>query len=348
MVYELIHRHPELTYCDGDDSVEKRQMWLGGNQTGIIDLSREKYPWARQIYKQMRSQIWKPEDIDTTDDKNQFKLLTEDERRAYIAIFGYLTFLDSIQVMNLPYIKTPITACDLHPVLAEQISEEALHMDSYQWIGNSILSPDELRKMYDYWHTDKMLKDRCTFISSLYQNYVDNQTTENYFYALVGDYLLESLYFYNSFAFYYNLRSRGLMLNTAEMILEINKDEILHVRLFQKLVEEGLRVLPHSKEKIEEMFRKTVEQEIEWNNYIIGNNIIGMSPQHNEEYIKHLANLRYNAIGLGKLYDEDYKNPYLHLNVKIETTSGNNEKGDFFSSSIASDYVQDVEGWDEF
>ena len=61
----------------------------------------------------------------------------------------------------------------------------------------TIIPSDKRDAVYEFWRTDKILKERCEYIATLYQNYVDNPTKENYFVALMADYLLEGLYFYN-------------------------------------------------------------------------------------------------------------------------------------------------------
>lgn len=67
----------------------------------------------------------------------------------------------------------------------------------YQYMIETIIPSDKRSAVYDFWRTDKVLKERCEFIAGLYQKYVDNPTQENYFVALVADFLLESIYFYN-------------------------------------------------------------------------------------------------------------------------------------------------------
>ncbi len=81
--------------------------------------------------------------------------------------------------------------------MAEQISQEGMHNQSYQYMIETIIPSDKRDAVYEFWRTDKILKERCEYIATLYQNYVDNPTQENYFVALMADYLLEGLYFYN-------------------------------------------------------------------------------------------------------------------------------------------------------
>jgi len=84
---------------------------------------------------------------------------------------------------------------------AEQISQEAMHNQSYQYLIETIIPPDRRGEVYDFWRTDKVLKDRCQFIASLYQQYIDKQTTESYFIALVADYLQRVCIFTTALSF---------------------------------------------------------------------------------------------------------------------------------------------------
>lgn len=207
---------------DGNDDVAHRSMWFG-ETTNLMQLNDVRYSWAVGLYKQMRENFWVPEKLDITQDVVDYTNLTNHERRAYDGILSYLTFLDSIQTCNIPYIKNSVTAPEVSLCMAEQISQEGMHNQSYQMLIESIIPSDRRSNIYDFWRTDTILKDRCTFIAKIYQKYVDDPTHENYFISLVADYLLEGLYFYNGFVLYYNLASRMLMPGTADVFKMINR-----------------------------------------------------------------------------------------------------------------------------
>jgi ribonucleoside-diphosphate reductase beta chain len=234
--------------------------------------------------------------------------------------------------------------------MAEQISQEAMHNQSYQYLIETIIPPDRRGEVYDFWRTDKVLKDRCQFIASLYQQYIDKQTTESYFIALLADYLLESLYFYNGFIFFYNLASRQLMSGSADVFIMINRDELSHVRLYQKLIPEAMATFSHSVEQIYEMFDSAVKHECRWTNHIVGNDILGITEYSTEQYTKYLANIRLKAIGLEPLYREEKynKSPYNHLERFSDTKKEGHTKANFFEATVTS-YVMSsgLSGWDE-
>ncbi len=330
----------------GDDSKENRLIW-GGNTTNLMQLNGVKYNWATGLYKQMREQFWIPGKVDITQDVNDYKNLTVGERRAYNGILSYLTFLDSIQTCNLPLLKSPITAPEVALCLTEQASQEAMHNDAYQVMIDTIIPAEDRRYVYDFWRTDKVLRERCRFIAAIYQNYLDDPTSENYFIALIADYLLEGIYFYNGFVANYNFASRQLMSGSADVYRLINRDELSHVRLFQKLIPEAMQLFPYSEGQIYEMFDDASRHEIEWTNHIMGGEVLGITEESTKQYTKYLANIRLGAIGLKPLY-EGVKNPYKHLE-KFADTSGNGEtKANFFEATVTSYLMSSgIGGWDK-
>ncbi len=214
----------------------------------------------------------------------------------------------------------------------------------------TIIPSDRRNFVYEFWRTDEVLRDRCEFIAGIYQKYIDNPTPENYFISLLADYMLEGLYFYNGFIYFYNLASRMLMPGSADIFKMINRDELSHVRLFQKLIPEAMQVFTHSVDQIYEMFNTAVEHECRWTNHIVGNNILGITESSTEQYTKYLANIRLRSIGLEPLYpDKKYsKSPYTHLERFSDTKKEAHTKANFFEASVTS-YVMSsgVSGWDE-
>jgi len=335
---------------DGDDSIEHRSIWFG-DTTNLMQLNDVRYPWAVSLYQQMRENFWIPQRLDITQDVTDYWNLTDDERYAYDGILAYLTFLDSVQTCNIPHLKGSVTAPEVSLCMTEQVSQEGMHNQSYQYIIETIIPAERRPQVYDFWRSDKVLKERCEFIAKLYQGYIDKPTTENYFISLLADYLLEGLYFYNGFIYFYNLASRMLMPGSADIFKMINRDELSHVRLYQKLIPEAREVFPHSVDQIYQMFDNAVAHECRWTNHIVGNNILGITESSTEQYTKYLANIRLKAIGLEPLYtDEKYnRSPYTHLERFSDTKKEGHTKANFFEATVTS-YVMSsgVTGWDEF
>jgi len=342
-------RVPGIFNPDGDDGVERRSMWLG-DTTHLMQLNDVRYPWAVGLYKQMREQFWIPEKLDLTPDITSYNELSRAERRAYDGMLSYLTFLDSIQTTFVPVMKGPITAPEVALCMVEQASQEGMHNQAYQFMIETVIPTDRRRAVYDFWRTDPVLLERCRFVAGLYDGYLGRQTSENYFYALVADYLLEGLYFYNGFVQFYSYASRGLMPGSADVFRLINRDELSHVRLYQKILAEAMEVFPHSKDRVLEMFATAVEHECQWTDHITDGEILGIDGRSTEAYTKYLANLRLRAIGLDELYpgDDFRRSPYAHLERFADTKADAHTKANFFEAGVTS-YVMSsgIGGWDD-
>jgi len=337
---------PALFNPNGDDSVNARKIWYG-DSTNLIQLNDVKFTWATQMYNQMRDQFWIPAKIDLTSDVVDYKNLISDERDAYNGILSYLTFLDSIQVCNLGNVKAAMTAPEVLMCVGVQSFFEQIHNESYQTIIETIIPSNERAAIYTYWKTDKILLDRCRFIAKLYQDYLNRGTEEAYFVSLIANYMLEGVYFYTGFCVFYNFVTRQLMPGTGDIIKLINRDELSHVRLFQKLIVEAMNVFPNSKDQVYELFNQAADQEILWTNHIVDNKILGMSSESNTDYIKYLVNIRLKAIGLDHLYP-GVKNPYTHLERIADTTGEGSTKSNFFESSVTSYNLSSVlNDWDD-
>lgn len=279
--------------------------------------------------------------------------MTKGEQRAYDGILSFLVFLDSIQVNNLPYINAHITAPEVSLVISIQDYQEAIHSQSYAYTIESVIPKNKRDKIYDYWRSDEVLLERNKYIADIYQQFINDQTDENYFKVLIANYLLEGLYFYNGFNFFYNLTSRNLMPGTADIIKYINRDELTHCVLFENIINTLKVEFPHiyNSDVVREMTDIATKQEIIWTNHIIGDSVLGVNEESTDRYTKWMANKRLQKLGEPILYTEEkyMSNPYKHLEKIADTEGEGDVKSNFFESTVSS-YNQSsaVDGWDDF
>ena len=338
-----------LFNTSGDDSLINRRI-IKGNVTNLFNLNNVKYQWANKLYRLMMENFWIPEKVSLFDDKRAYDELTPEEQKAYDGILSFLVFLDSIQTNNLPNISDYITAPEVNLILAIQTYQEAVHSQSYAYIIESIIPIEKRAAIYDKWRDDPVLLERNKYIADIYQQFIDERNDVNFARVLVANFLLEGVYFYNGFNFFYNLASRSLMIGTADEIKYINRDELTHCVIFSNIIKEIRKENDtfFNDDEIYAMFRKAVEQEIAWSNHIIGDKIIGITPATIEQYTKFIANKRLKEIGLEPIYEGCDENPYRQLEKVADTNGEGNVKGNFFEANVSS-YNQStaVEGWDE-
>ncbi len=339
----------KLFNINGNDNIADRKM-IAGNVTNLFNLNNVKYQWANKLYRLMMENFWIPEKVSLFDDKRAYDELTPAEQNAYDGILSFLVFLDSIQTNNLPNISDYITAPEVNLILAIQTYQEAVHSQSYAYIIESIIPAEKRETIYDRWRDDKVLLERNKYIAEIYQKFIDDRNDVNFARVLIANFLLEGLYFYNGFNFFYNLAARSLMIGTADEIKYINRDELTHCVIFANIIKEIRKERPQffNDDEIYEMFRKATEQEIAWSNHIIGDRILGITPQTIEQYTKFMANKRLKEIGLEPIYEGFNETPYKNLEKISDTNGEGNVKGNFFEANVSS-YNQStaVEGWDE-
>ncbi len=343
-------KQKKLFNPEGDDSLAERKI-IGGNTTNLFNLNNVKYTWANNLYRAMMSNFWVPEKVDLGQDKVDYSKLTKEEQRAYNGILSFLVFLDSIQTNNLPNVANFITAPDVNLALSVQTYQEAIHSQSYAYIIESVIPKALREKIYEFWKDDEILFNRNKYIAGIYQEFIDEPNEKNFGKILVADYLLEGIYFYNGFNFFYNLASRNVMTGTKDIIKYINKDELTHMVLFEKIIktvrEENVDIIPDS--MIYSMMEEAVSHEITWSNHIIGDSILGMSPQIIESYTKWLANNRLKKLGLKALYkDAPKENPLTHLDKIADTGSEGDSKANMFEGVVTSyNQASIYTDWDE-
>lgn len=317
----------------GDIEVGKKRM-INGNTTNLNDFNNMKYGWVSDWYRQAMNNFWIPEEINLSQDLKDYFKLNEAERSAYDKILSFLIFLDSIQTANLSNISNYVTASEVNLCLTIQAFQEAVHSQSYSYMLDTICSPEKRNEILYQWKDDKILLERNKFIGELYNKFLREPNKYNLVKTIMANYILEGIYFYSGFMFFYNLERNGKMPGSAQEIRYINRDENTHLWLFRNIIKELQKEEPELfnddlKKELVDMMKSGVKNEIAWGHYVIGDNIQGINKKLIEDYIKYLGNLRLNAIGLPKIYDGNDKNPASWVDILADS---NSVKTDFFEA----------------
>lgn len=316
---------------------------LNGSPINLLRMDNSKYKWATALYKQMKEVFWIPQTISMSDDLTDWAKLPREEKTAYKSILSFLVFLDSIQVTNIPRLADYFTAPEVCQCLTAHAFQEAIHADSYSYLIESLFrSESEKLEIYEQWKVNNHLKNRIKYITGIYQDFSDNPNKKNFIKALIGNYILEGIYFYNAFNFFFSLENRGLMRKTASMIRFINRDELLHRSLFQRILEN----IDLDTKVVHSLFSEAVDQEITWSNDVLGDEILGISKRTISEYTKFLANECLLRIKQPLLYPKN-ENPYKHLESLADTKGEGSVYISFFENTSTS-YQQEsvLAGWD--
>lgn len=319
----------------GDTDLRLRRM-IGGNTTNLNDFNNMKYSWVSDWYRQAMNNFWIPEEINLSQDFKDYPRLDKAERTAYDKILSFLVFLDSLQSNNLPTVSEYITANEVNLCLHIQAFQECIHSQSYSYMLDTICSPEERNDILYQWKTDEHLLNRNKFIGDCYNEFHEKRDKFSLMKTLIANFILEGIYFYSGFMFFYNLSRNGKMSGSAQEIRYINRDENTHLWLFRSIILELKKEEPDmftlDKIKVyEDMMREGVRQEIAWGQYVIGNDVQGLNEQMVSDYIRYLGNLRWLGLGFGFLYDDNRKEPE-NMKWVGQYSNANMVKTDFFEA----------------
>ena len=317
---------------ESEETTSERKIF-GGNPTGIFELNDIKYQWAYNLWEMMLNNTWFPKEVDMTRDVNDYKHLTDAEKSAYDKVLAQLIFMDSLQTNNIIDNLNPfITSPEVNLILVRQAFEEALHSQSYAVMVDSISTNSQ--EIYELWRRDMKLKTKNDAIAKVYEELSTNPTDENIVKAMFANQILEGIYFYSGFAYLYTLARSDKMLGTAQMIRFIQRDEVTHLLLFQNMINSTKKERPELftkelEEDVYQMFRDAVKLECEWGAYITQGQILGLTDDIIEQYIKHLADKRLHAVGMEKLYNVEHPIKWVD-----NFSQFNDQKTNFFEGNV--------------
>ena len=320
---------------EGDTDVRERKM-VGGNTTNLNDFNNMKYKWVSDWYRQAMNNFWIPEEINLGMDVKDYRLLPKAEKRAYDKILSFLIFLDSIQTANLPNISQYITANEVNLCLSIQTFQEAVHSQSYSYMLDTICEHQERSSVLYQWKEDEHLLSRNEFIGNLYNDFQQDKSMEMLVRTIIANYILEGVYFYSGFMFFYNLARNNRMPGSVQEIRYINRDENTHLWLFSNILLELKKehpelFTPDRLDTYRKMIKEGCEQEIKWGHYVIGDDIQGLTREMITDYIRYLGNLRCRNIGLDPIY-EGYQTEPVSMTWVSQYSNADTIKTDFFEA----------------
>ena len=305
---------------------------FNGRSSGILNWNDIAYPHWHKMYKRLLGNYWQADDINMSNDIKQFASLSQSEQDAYLKIIGLLATLDAPQTRTALLLSLYASDPSVQSIMAVIAQQEAVHNESYSYVLSSIVSLDQQNKAFEFGRMDETLLKRNKNIAKYYNDFVENPTTENILKTLTYTTLLEGLFFYSGFAYFYNLARYNKMVGTSTMISYINRDELEHGRFISELFRATLSENPelNNEELIEwvyKQFKESVELEIEWSEYVLAD-IEGIELEEMHGYIKYRANKMLRLIGLEEIYPEYVENPMKWIRAYADNIDGT--KTDFF------------------
>lgn len=323
---------------------------FGGEASGILNWNDIAHPHFYTLRQRIRALFWTANEVDMTQDVKQFPRLSQAEQSAFLKIIGLLATLDGPQTVVAMKIADFTTDPSVKSIMATIADQESEHNHSYAYVLSSVTTLDKQNASFEMGRTDEVLMKRNERIVEIYNEFAENPTIETVLKAMVYTTLLEGLFFYSGFAFFYNLARHQKMVGTSTMISYINRDELQHGKAISDIFRAALAENPQYNtdeftEWIYDQFRHSVEQEIIWSRYVLGE-IDGLDLEEMEGYIKYRANKMLRMLGLSEIYPEFTDNPMKWIRAYVDNFD--DTKTDFFEqTSRQYTKTSDLNGFDD-
>ena len=320
----------------------KKQYMFFGAPLSVQRYDSYRYPTFDRLTQQQLGYFWRPEEVSLQKDRADYQKLNSLQRHIFTSNLKYQIMLDSVQgrapgMAFIPYCSLP----ELEACMQVWQFMEMIHSRSYTYIIKNVYS--DPADVFDTILDDEKITSRAESVTKSYDDFL-NQAQEwgasnnwkedwrdhinaewtrkdlkrSLYRAVANVNILEGIRFYVSFACSFAFGELKLMEGSAKILSLIARDESQHLVLTQQILKnwsEGkddpeMKVIANEEvETITEMFRKCVDEEKAWANYLFKDgSMIGLNDRLLHNYVEWIANRRMKAIGLKPIYDQPLRN----------------------------------------
>ena len=307
----------------------KQPMFFGA-EPNTQRFDQQKYPVFEKLNQQQLGFFWRPEEVSLQKDRNDYNLLSDEQKHIFTSNLKYQTLLDSVQgrgpcLAFLPFCSLP----ELESMLVAWDFSETIHSRSYTYIMKNVYSnPTEV--LDTIVQTPEIMK-RAETVTEAYDKFIEyshkyhlmgegerKELKKLLYLTLINVNILEGIRFYVSFACSFAFGELKLMEGSAKIISLIARDENLHLAVSQNIInnyrkhendKEMLQIIKETEQEVYDMYDTAVQQEKEWAQFLFKDgSMIGLNDKLLNQYVEYMANKRMVAIGLKPVYDQPRTN----------------------------------------
>ena len=307
-----------------------KQPMFFGDEPNTQRFDQQKYPVFEKLNQQQLGFFWRPEEVSLQKDRNDYNLLSDEQKHIFTSNLKYQTLLDSVQgrgpcLAFLPFCSLP----ELESMLVAWDFSETIHSRSYTYIMKNVYSnPTEV--LDTIVKTPQIMK-RAETVTEAYDKFIEyshkyhlmgegerKELKRLLYLTLVNVNILEGIRFYVSFACSFAFGELKLMEGSAKIISLIARDENLHLAVSQNIInnyrkhendKEMLQIIKETEQEVYDMYDTAVQQEKEWAQFLFKDgSMIGLNDKLLNQYVEYMANKRMVAIGLKPQYDQPRTN----------------------------------------
>ena len=319
-----------------------KQFMFFGAPLSVQRYDQYRFPTFDKLTQQQLGYFWRPEEVSLQKDRADYAQLTDHQRHIFTSNLKYQIMLDSVQgrapgMAFIPYCSLP----ELEACMQVWQFMEMIHSRSYTYIIKNVYA--DPADVFDTILQDDNILSRAESVTESYDNFLNyaheydqsnlwkpdwkehpnsewtkKDLKRKLYRAVANVNILEGIRFYVSFACSFAFGENKLMEGSAKILSLISRDESQHLVLTQQIMKNWANgkddpemqvIAREEKDTVTEMFKKTVDEEKAWANYLFKDgSMIGLNDKLLHQYVEWIANKRMRAIGLDPIYDAPAKN----------------------------------------
>lgn len=262
------------------------------------------YPWAFEAWQVQQQIHWLPQEVSMADDVRDWKnKLTTAEKALLTQLFRFFTQAD-VEVNNCYMTKYAqvFQPTEIKMMLAAFSNMETIHVVAYSYLLDTLGMPEgiykefleykEMRDKYDYMHQFGV-EDKAGIARTL---------------AVFGAFT-EGVQLFSTFAILLNFQRFNKMKGMGQIVTWSVRDETLHcnsiIKLFRTFIQENPEIWTEElKSDIYEACATIIHFEDAFIDlaFSVADRIDGISARDVKKYIRYIADIRLQQLGLKEIY----------------------------------------------
>lgn len=176
----------------------------------------------KATWEKLTEQFWLDTRIPLSNDLDDWRQMNQQEKDLVGFVFGGLTLLDTVQSQDgMSAIKADIRTQHEEAVLNNIEFMESVHAKSYSSIFETLNAPKEIEAIFEWTNTNEFLQYKAQRINDIYQTGTPLQKK-------IASVFLETFLFYSGFYTPLYYLGHNKLINVAEIIKLILRDESVH------------------------------------------------------------------------------------------------------------------------
>lgn len=260
-----------------------------------------------EMYKHAEASFWTAEEIDLSQDINDWENLNDDERHFITHVLAFFAASDGIVNENLVInFMQDVTIPEARCFYGFQIAIENIHAETYSLlIDTYIKDNNEKTKLFNAIDTIPCVKKKADWALKWIEE------APSFGHRLIAFAAVEGIFFSGSFCSVFWLKKRGLMPGLSFSNELISRDEGLHCD-FACLIYSMLENKP-SLEEVNAIISEAVAYEKEFVSDALPVSLIGMNANMMCDYIEFVADRLLVSLGYNKIYNATNPFPWMEM-----------------------------------